>query len=98
VVYRDRECDFPACHMPGRLCDVDHEVPFGRGGRTQGENLCPRCRRHHVLKTLGHFECGHDGPTALWTSKATGRTYASTPEPYPVTTDEDLLDPSEGLE
>ena len=95
VVYRDRECDFPGCHMPGRLCDLDHEVPFGKGGPTHQSNLCPRCRRHHVLKTCGLWDTDHDGPTAEWTSTKTGRTYTSTPEPYPVIRDEDLLDPPE---
>jgi hypothetical protein len=93
VVARDRECDFPACHMPARLCDLDHETPFARGGRTEGRNLCPRCRRHHLLKTFGHWNTGHEEECANWTSAKTGRTYTNTPEPYPVTRDEDLLDP-----
>ena len=95
VVHRDRECDFPGCHMPGRLCDLDHETPFAQGGQTTRKNLCPRCRRHHFLKTCGLWDSEHDGPTAQWTSTKTGRTYTSTPEPYPVTRDEDLLDPPE---
>ena len=98
MVHRDRECDFPGCHMPGRLCDLDHETPFAKGGQSSRKNLRPRCRHHHVLKTCGWWDTGHDGPTAQWTSHTTGRTYTSTPEPYPVTRDEDLLDPPEGLQ
>jgi hypothetical protein len=93
VIHRDRECDFPACHMPSRLCDLDHETPFAKGGPTRRQNLCPRCRRHHYLKTCRHWDTDHQDTTALWTSTKTGRTYTSTPEPYPVATDEDLLDP-----
>ena len=98
VVYRDRECDFPGCHMPGRLCGLDHETPFAKGGPTSLKNLCPRCRRHHYLKTCGFWDTDHDGPTACWTSNKTGRTYTGTPEPYPVAQDEDLLDAPEGLQ
>ena len=55
-------------------------------------NMCPRCRRHHNLKTRCAFECTHEGSTAIWTSKATGRSYTNTPEPYPVLGKEDLVE------
>jgi hypothetical protein len=54
--------------------------------------MCPRCRRHHNLKTRCAFECTHEGSTAIWTSKATGRSYTNTPEPYPVLGKEDLVE------
>ena len=46
-----------------------------------------------MLKTRGLWDTDHEDATALWTSSKTGRTYTSTPQPYPVTTDEDPLDP-----
>jgi hypothetical protein len=92
IVARDRHCDFPGCQVPARLCDLDHEIPHAQGGRTGRGNLCPRCRRHHNLKTRCAFECTHEGSTAIWTSKATGRSYTNTPEPYPVLGEEDLVE------
>jgi hypothetical protein len=90
ILARDRHCDFPGCQMPGRLCDMDHETPFARGGRTDRSNMCPRCRRHHNLKTHGYFECEHEDAAAIWTSVASGRSYTSTPEPYWVITEDDI--------
>jgi len=90
ILARDRTCDFPGCHMPGRLCDMDHEISFAKGGRTDRHNMCPRCRRHHNLKTHGFWDCDHEEVTAIWTSRATGHSYSSTPDPYWTITDDDI--------
>ncbi len=67
---RDRTCVFPWCSRPARRCDTDHTIPAARGGPTCPCNLAPLCRRHHRIKTHGHWtyttlEPGH----YLWTSK-----------------------------
>ncbi len=51
VIARDVTCSFPWCTRPARGCDLDHVIPYTRGGATCAENLAPLCRRHHRLKT-----------------------------------------------
>jgi Domain of unknown function (DUF222) len=49
---RDRRCRFPGCRARPRRCDLDHQVPYARGGPTSACNLCCLCEHHHRLKTL----------------------------------------------
>ncbi|HEX8780173.1 MAG TPA: HNH endonuclease signature motif containing protein, partial [Nocardioides sp.] len=65
VILRDRTCAFPWCTRPARRCDLDHVEPFdhhataeGRPqpGPTTSANLGALCRRHHRLKTHGHWK------------------------------------------
>jgi hypothetical protein len=49
---RDRRCRFPGCRARPRRCDLDHQVPYDRGGPTSPCNLCCLCEYHHRLKTL----------------------------------------------
>ena len=80
---RDLCCRFPGCGKPAEVCDIDHTVPYGRGGPTHPSNLALLCRLHHLLKT---FLCGEKGwreeqftdGTIVWTSPS-GRTYTTTP-------------------
>lgn len=50
ITARDRECQFPGCHRPGRRCEIDHLHPWADGGPTNQHNLICLCRRHHHLK------------------------------------------------
>ena len=50
VKMRDRKCVIPGCGRRAVHCEVDHEVPFPRGG-TNARNLRPLCKRHHIMKT-----------------------------------------------
>lgn len=80
---RDLTCRFPGCDKPAEVCDIDHTVPWDRGGPTHPSNLALLCRAHHLLKT---FWCGEGGwqekqfadGTIIWTSPA-GRAYTTTP-------------------
>lgn len=80
---RDLTCRFPGCDKPAEVCDIDHTVPWDRGGPTHPSNLALLCRTHHLLKTFWAGESGWqetqlpDG-RILWTSPA-GRTYTTTP-------------------
>ncbi|MDQ1668315.1 MAG: hypothetical protein QOE40_376 [Actinomycetota bacterium] len=49
---RNPHCTAQDCARAARRCDLDHDQPWPRGP-TQVENLAPRCRRHHQLKTSG---------------------------------------------
>ncbi|MCC9206237.1 HNH endonuclease [Arthrobacter sp. zg-Y769] len=62
---------------------MDHTLPFAHGGATEHSNLAHLCRKHHRLKTLGHWQAHRDatGPAGAleWTSPL-GRTYRTTPQ------------------
>ncbi len=80
---RDLWCRFPGCEVPAEFCDLDHSIPWIRGGPTHPSNLNCKCRAHHLLKT---FWCGENGwaeqqypdGTLVFTSPS-GRTYTTTP-------------------
>jgi hypothetical protein len=46
---RDRRCRFPGCRARPKKCDLDHQIPYDRGGRTTHCNLCCLCEHHHRL-------------------------------------------------
>jgi hypothetical protein len=50
VIARDRHCQYPDCLRPSKWCDIDHIVPWQRGGETRLDNLQLLCRYHHRLK------------------------------------------------
>ena len=41
VVVRQRRCCFPGCRRPAVRCNLEHTVPFDKGGRTCECNLAP---------------------------------------------------------
>lgn len=89
LVVRDRTCRFPGCSRAATYCEIDHAVPWRRGGRTDSCNLGPLCTRHHLLKThLGWqiIEIRDDGGTR-WRSPD-GREFMF--HPFPVV---DVPDP-----
>lgn len=51
VVARDGTCIFPGCHRSAADCQLDHRIPFDRGGTTTPDNLFALCQHHHNLKT-----------------------------------------------
>ncbi len=50
---RDLTCRWPGCDTPATDCDLDHTIPYSRGGPTHAANLKCYCRKHHLLKTFG---------------------------------------------
>jgi len=70
---RDLTCRFPGCECPADVCDIDHTIPYDRGGPTHASNLKALCRKHHLLKTFWSGPNGWldeqlpDG-TVVWTS------------------------------
>ncbi len=63
-------------------CDLDHDESWPRGP-TSVTNLCPRCRRHHELKTRGlvHTRLHPDG--SLTTTTLLGTTITTQAEHPP---------------
>ena len=75
-------CTSYDCARVSRLCDLDHDRPWPRGP-TSAHNLCPRCRRHHELKTRGllHTRLHRDG--SVTTTTFLGMRVSTRPEPLP---------------
>ena len=55
--------------QPASRSDIDHALSWESGGVTSAENLGLLCRRHHRLKTHGHWALisNADG-SCEWTS------------------------------
>jgi hypothetical protein len=79
---RDRHCRFPGCATTARFCDLDHVTPFPTGP-TIPSNMACLCRRHHRLKTHGHWSLTMtpDG-VCTWTDQRTGQTHTTEPADY----------------
>ncbi len=52
---RDQRCQAPGCRVPAHRCDVDHRIPWQRGGPTFIDNLHCLCRTHHRAKDEAGF-------------------------------------------
>ena len=79
VEIRQPTCSHPGCRRPAAGCDLDHTVPYHRGGRTCLCNLAPLCRRHHRVKQARGWALEQASPGVLtWTTPA-GRRYTVAP-------------------
>jgi Domain of unknown function (DUF222) len=82
VRMRDISCMHPGCDRPAVDADLDHTIPWPAGA-THPDNLTPKCRQHHLLKTFytgftgWHTRQKPDG-TITWTAP-TGHTYTTVP-------------------
>ena len=47
LIARDGGCSFPGCDRPPEWCERHHVTEWGRGGRTDLENLTLLCAWHH---------------------------------------------------
>ncbi len=84
VAARDLTCTFPTCGQPAWRADLDHTVPWHRGGPTCSCNLGGRCRTHHKIKQLPGWKLEQTpGGTFRWTTPA-GQTYTVEPHRYPT--------------
>jgi Domain of unknown function (DUF222) len=82
VTARDQTCRFGPCRRPASQCDLDHDVPFDKGGLTCPCNIGGKCRQHHQLKQHPRWAVKQPEPgTFRWTTPA-GRTYTTRPDPY----------------
>jgi hypothetical protein len=79
---RDRMCTFPPCQQPAGRCQIDHAIPYDKGGETSADNLGLLCTRHHLLKThAGWSIVRHQDGVVTWTSP-TGHRYYNYPDNY----------------
>jgi hypothetical protein len=83
VAARDLTCTFPTCGQPAWRADLDHTVPWHRGGPTCRCNLGGRCRTHHKIKQLPGWNLEQTvAGTFRWTTPS-GRAYTVGPYRYP---------------
>jgi hypothetical protein len=50
IQLRDRRCTEPGCDTPADDCDVDHQLPYAKGGRTDQSNGNCKCGHHNRHK------------------------------------------------
>jgi hypothetical protein len=81
---RSVTCSAPGCSRPAARCDLDHTVPYERGGRTCECGLAPLCRRHHRCKQAEGWRLEQPRPGVLVWHTPAGRTYITTPTEYPL--------------
>ena len=84
IQVRQGRCSFPGCRRAARRCDLDHTVPFDKGGLTCECNLSPLCRRHHRAKQVPGWQLTQDQPGHLTWRLPSGRSYQTPGELYPV--------------
>ncbi|MFC0582093.1 HNH endonuclease signature motif containing protein [Micrococcoides hystricis] len=51
LLYRDRHCRFPGCHVPGTDCEVDHVHDWVLSNTSELYGLALLCKQHHGGKT-----------------------------------------------
>jgi len=84
VAARDCSCRFGPCGQPAWRTDLDHTVPWHKGGATCPCNLGGCCRTHHKIKQLRGWKLEQPQPGIFrWTTPA-GHSYLVQPDPYPV--------------
>jgi hypothetical protein len=81
---RNARCTAPGCGRPAARCDLDHTVPWDRGGITCECDLAPLCRHHHRCKQAEGWRLEQPEPGVLVWRTPSGRTYTTTPAEYPV--------------
>ncbi|MFC8681811.1 DUF222 domain-containing protein [Microbacterium ureisolvens] len=82
VKWRADRCMAPGCGMPASRCDVDHNVDWALGGRTELTNLGPLCEGHHTVRHHTDWtieQLPGSGGAILWTAPS-GRRYRVDPE------------------
>jgi Domain of unknown function (DUF222) len=82
VRVRNPRCTAYDCPRRAHRCDLDHDVPWPRGP-TEVDNLAPRHRRHHEIKTRGLVKTRLSRDGSVETVMLTGLVITTRPEPLP---------------
>jgi hypothetical protein len=83
IAARDLTCRFITCRQPAWRSDLDHTIPWEKGGRTCTCNLGGLCRFHHRLKQHLGWTLTQSAPGIFTWTTPTGRSYAATPDVHP---------------
>ncbi|MET4060124.1 hypothetical protein ABIB35_001669 [Arthrobacter sp. UYP6] len=77
---RDQTCRFPGCSQGTARTEADHTIPWAQGGPTEHWNLANLCKKHHRMKTLGHWKARQVSPGVLEWISPLGLRYQTQPE------------------
>jgi hypothetical protein len=80
ITARDLTCRFITCRQPAWRADLDHTVPWEKGGLTCSCNLGGLCRFHHRLKQHLGWSLIQSAPGIFTWSTPTGRIYTTAPD------------------
>jgi hypothetical protein len=84
VQARDRTCRNPVCGRRAFQCDLDHTIPYDKGGRTCSCDLGAVCRHCHRLKQSAGWHLKQEpGGIFTWVTPA-GLVYRKEPDQYLV--------------
>ncbi len=86
VIARDAICAFPGCQRRAQRCDLDHRIPYDKGGTTSPENLEPLCKRHHRCKHETRWRLDRTITGNFRWISPTGHIYQSQPPGLPMDT------------
>lgn len=78
---RDRTCRHPGCSRAAIACEIDHTIPWARGGKTSHCNLSCFCPKHHMYKSEGIFAYSQPSPGIIVVRSRAGTARTSTPDP-----------------
>jgi hypothetical protein len=84
IIARDQTCRFPGCRQPAWHSDLDHSIPYHRGGPTCSCNLGPACRSHHRVKQEPGWRVEQSVPGFFTWITPSGRRYDVAPDAYPT--------------
>ncbi|MHA7293291.1 HNH endonuclease, partial [Arthrobacter sp. HLT1-21] len=84
VRVRDGTCRHPGCNRLAVFCELDHTIPWSRGGTTSYSNLAALCKRHHMFKTEGFWHYTQPEPGTIIAISPAGETYTTKPNPPPT--------------
>jgi hypothetical protein len=84
IEIRQRRCSYTGCRRPAVHCDLDHTIPYDKGGRTCECDLGPACRRHHRAKQAPRWHLTQDQPGQMTWRLPHDREYQTAGEPYPI--------------
>jgi hypothetical protein len=84
IEIRNQRCTYPGCRRSAAKCDMDHTIPYDKGGRSCECNIAPLCRYHHILKQSEGWRLEQPEPgTLAWITPA-GWKYITGPDAYPT--------------
>jgi hypothetical protein len=81
---RDQTCRQPTCRQPAWHTDLDHTIPYDRGGLTCSCNIGGFCRAHHQVKQQPGWTVRQPKPGYFEITTPAGRTYPTGPDTYAV--------------
>jgi hypothetical protein len=80
---RDRSCRIPGCNVLAEESEIDHTVRHSDQGETSAANTGAYCKYHNLWKERSPWTVAQPEPGTFTYTSPEGRTYTTTPDPYP---------------